>query len=279
MILTASGEILTNNHVIDGATSIKVTVPSTGRSFDGEVVGYDITDDVAVVQLRGASGLTPITPAKSPVSIGQRVVAIGNALGQGGTPAAEAGVVSATNQDVTPSDNGGTGRTLHGLIQVNAQIVPGDSGGALVNASAQVVGMNTAASVSNGFRQAGDTVGFAIPIDTALSIAHQIESGQQSGNVHIGSRGMLGVSVRPATARGTSGVGVIGVQGGSPAASAGIGAGDTIVALNGTSVASPNDLTDALFPFHAGDTVSVTWIDSGGRQHSATVTLIAGPPA
>lgn len=281
MVISASGEVLTNNHVIDGATTIRVRVVGSGRTYTADVVGYDMTGDVAVLQMRGASGLTTITTAKSSaVLIGEPVVAIGNALGQGGTPTATQGVVSAVGQTVTASANGQSTETLKGMIQIDSQIQPGDSGGPLVKADAQVIGMDTAASASGGrLQQASGTVGFAIPIDTALSIAHQIEARQATGNVHLGSRALLGVNVRDTNTQGGSGAPVVGIEPHTPAASLGLSAGDSITSLNGTPISTSSDLTAALAPLHAGDTVTVGWIDTAGHHHSATAALIAGPPA
>ena len=282
MILTASGEVLTNNHVIDGAVTIKVTLVTTGKVYAADVVGYDTTEDVAVLQLRGASDLPTITTGNSSnVAVGDPIVAIGNAGGTGGLPTVTPGVVSAVGQTVTASDNGAKAETLTGMIQVDADIQPGDSGGALVNAKAQVVGMTTAASVSGGrFQQATSTVGFAIPIDNALSIARKIEAGQASSTIHIGAHGLLGVNIRDsANSSSSSGALVVGVQAGSPAAAIGISTGSTIVALNGSTISSASDLTTALAPFHPGDAVSVTWNDAAGQRHTAMATLIAGAPA
>jgi S1-C subfamily serine protease len=159
--------------VIDGATSISVTLVSTGRSYPARVVGTDPTADVAVLQLQGVSGLKTIKTA-SAVSVGDSVVAIGNAGGVGGTPAVVTGTVQAVNQTITASDqNGANAEQISNLIQTNAPIQPGDSGGPLVNTAGQVIGIDTAASSGSRFNSAA-SVGFAIPIDNALSIAKQI---------------------------------------------------------------------------------------------------------
>jgi S1-C subfamily serine protease len=282
LVISGSGQVLTNNHVIDNATTITVRVVGTVRTYTAEVIGYDIAHDIAVLQLRGASALRTITTARSPsVLIGEPVVAIGNALGKGGVPTATPGVVSAVDQTVTARANGQTAETLRGMIQTDAQIQPGDSGGPLVNADAQAIGMNTAASTSSGgLQQASPTAGFAIPIDTALSIAHQIEAGQATGTIHLGSRALLGVEVRDSpNTPGGSGALIIGIQPHSPAASLGLTAGDSVISLNGTPISTSSDLTAAIAPSHAGDTVTVGWIDTAGHQHSASVALIAGPPA
>ncbi len=164
IVLTSNGEILTNNHVIDGATSIKVTDIGNGRTYTAKVVGYDATQDVAVIQLQNASGLTVASLGdSSTVQTGDNVVALGNAGGKGGTPSVAAGTVTALNQAITASDEGsGNSEQLTGLIETNADIQPGDSGGSLVNAYGQVIGMDTAASSGTQVQsQSGQTAGQA----------------------------------------------------------------------------------------------------------------------
>ena len=152
MVLTSNGEVLTNNHVIDGATSISVTDIGNGHTYKATVVGYDKTKDIAVLQLQNASGLRTVTFGdSSTVSVGQQVVAIGNAEGKGGQPSVVTGSVTALNQSITASDEGSASNSeqLTGLIQTNAPIQPGDSGGPLVNSAGQVIGIDTAASSSS----------------------------------------------------------------------------------------------------------------------------------
>ena len=168
MVLTSKGEVLTNNHVIEGATSISVTDVGNGVTYGAKVVGYDRTSDVAVLQLEKASGLKTVSLGNSSgVRTGQPVVGIGNAGGTGGTPSYAGGRVTALNQSITASDQGdGTSEQLTGLIETNADIQPGDSGGPLVNSGGKVVGMDTAASAGFSFQQGGSlTQGYSIPID------------------------------------------------------------------------------------------------------------------
>jgi S1-C subfamily serine protease len=280
IVLTSTGEILTNNHVVAGATSISVTDIGNGRTYTASVVGYDTTADVAVLQLNGASGLaTAKVGNSSNLTVGQSVVALGNAGGVGGTPSSSAGSVTGLNQAITAADQGtGTSERLTGLIQTDAQLAPGDSGGALVNSSGQVIGIDTAGSNGVSF-QSASTTGFAIPINTAMSIANQIESGRASTTVHIGQTAFLGVEVAPSASVPSSGSGAViaGAVSGSPAQTAGIAAGDVITSVAGTTVTSPNDLTTALQQHHPGDKVSIGWTDQAGAQHTATVQLVAGP--
>jgi S1-C subfamily serine protease len=277
MILTRDGEVLTNNHVIEGATSIAATSVVNGERFDVTVLGTDPTEDVALIKLTRASSLTPITPGDAAkVGVGDPVVALGNAGGLGGTPAVATGFVTALGQSITASDaNGSNPQRLSGLIETDAAIRPGDSGGPLANLKAQVIGMDTAASVNNGLGGSANR-GYAIPIQHALAIVHQIEAGQGSSTVHIGPRGMIGVQVSALSTG--SGATVEDVTGGSPAAKAGIKAGDTITAIDGAPVTNSDALGTLIKAHGAGDQVTVTWSDSSGSQHNARVTLVAGPP-
>jgi S1-C subfamily serine protease len=302
MVVTSSGEVLTNNHVIDGATSIKVTDIGNGRTYTATVVGYNKTDDVAVLQLQGASGLSTASFGNSSdVTAGDKVVALGNAGGKGGTPSVAAGRVTALNQAITASDEGsGNSENLTGMIETNANIQPGDSGGSLVNAEGQIIGMDTAASSSSemsspfGSSPSGQssssssepsqTQAFAIPINRALSIASEIEAGSASSTVHIGATGFLGVEVgssgnsfMPGGEQDSSGVTVAGTLPGSPAAQAGLSEGDVIDSINGHAVSSSSDIQSAIGQDHPGDKVSVVWTDQYGQTHTSTMTLANGP--
>ena len=208
MVLTSTGEVLTNNHVIDGATSIKATDVGNGRTYTAKVVGYDKTRDVAVLQLQNASGLQTVTLSSAAPQSGQKVVALGNALGKGGTPSVVSGRINGLGQSITASDQGaGDSEQLTGMIGHNAPIQPGDSGGALVNTEGEVIGMNTAASDSSSSGSPSQssqtqaaTQAFAIPITRASSIAGQIEAGTASSTVHIGATAFLGVETSPSGA-------------------------------------------------------------------------------
>jgi S1-C subfamily serine protease len=282
MIITPSGEVLTNNHVIDGATNLRVQLVATGATYSAKVIGYDRVDDVALIQIDGVSNLPTVKfAAASNVGIGDSVTAIGNALGQGGTPAATTGSITALDQKVTAGDQtSGNTETLHGMIQINAPIQPGDSGGPLVNTNGNVIGMNTAAAQSvDFFAQSGSTTAFAIPAATALQIAHQIESGTNTTTVHIGDRGILGVDIATDTlAASSSGAVIAQVQPSSPADTAGLTAGDVITSVDGKPVTNGADLTTILFPHHPNDRITVNWIDQSGQQHQQTLQLTAGPP-
>ncbi len=286
VVLTSNGLVLTNNHVISGATAISATDVGNGRTYTATVVGYDRSRDIAVIQLQGASALTTATLGdSSKVAIGQRVVALGNAGGAGGTPTAAGGTLVALNQEITASDEGaGTSERLTGLLQTNAAIQPGDSGGPLVNTAGQVIGIDTAASSSYSF-QSTETQGFAVPTSTATSIAAQITAHRSSSTVHIGPTAFLGVELDPTYdqggfgGQGVSGATISGTLAGSPAAQAGLSAGDVIVSVDGTSVGSGTDLSSVLGRYKPGDEVTIGWIDQSGSRHSSSVQLATGPPA
>ena len=205
MVLTSTGEVLTNNHVIDGATSIKATDIGNGRTYTAKVVGYDKTHDVAVLQLQNASGLQTVTLSSASPQPGQKVIALGNALGKGGTPSVVSGRINGLGQSITASDGGAAdSERLTGMIGHNAPIQPGDSGGPLVNTEGEVIGMNTAASDSSASGSPSQssqaqtaTQAFAIPITRASSIADQIQAGTSSSTVHIGATAFLGVETSP----------------------------------------------------------------------------------
>jgi len=238
IVLTATGEVLTNNHVIEGATTVKVTDIGNGKSYTATAAGYDATQDVAVLQLQGASGLTAASLGDSAtVQTGDRVVALGNAGGKGGTPSAAAGRVTALDQSITASDElSGVSEQLTGLIESDTDIKPGDSGGPLVSSQGQVIGMDTAASSGYQFQsRSGQPAeqAYSIPIKEALSIAEQIEAGTTSADVHIGATAFLGLEIAPSSGSsgtgfgapnqgGASGVTIARTVSGSPTANAGL---------------------------------------------------------
>ncbi|MDY0911880.1 S1C family serine protease [Rathayibacter festucae] len=285
VILTSDGMILTNNHVVEGSTSVTVTVETTGQSYTARVVGTDKTNDIAVLQLENASGLTPATLDTDGVAVGDAVTAVGNAKGTGNLVAAT-GTVEALGQSITTqSETGITGETLTGLIQVDADIVAGDSGGPLVDSAGKVVGINTAASSGTA-----DITGFAIPISTALDIVATIEAGADTATVAIGYPAFLGVSLPSTATAGTAsgavsgtstaaGALIAGVIEGTPAAAAGLAAGDVVTAVDGTAIASGDALSADLAQREPGESVTLTWTTAAGAVQSATVTLVEGPVA
>jgi S1-C subfamily serine protease len=269
IVIDPGGVVLTNNHVISAATDISVFAVGNGQTYAVDVIGYDRTQDVAVLQLRGAGGL-PSAAIGGGVSVGDQLTALGNAGGAGGAPVAASGRVVAVNQTVSATDTlTGATETLVGLIQVDAAIKPGDSGGPLVNNAGQVVGMNTAATDS--YKMSGGQ-GFAIPIGQAMAVAGAIRGGAGSNTVHIGTTAFLGLGVVDNNGNGAR---VERVVGSGPAAGAGISVGDVIVSVDGAPINGATAMTDVLIPHHPGDTIQLAL----GSGRTVNVTLADGPPA
>jgi len=273
IVIDPNGVVLTNNHVISGATDISAFDVGNGQTYGVDVIGYDRAQDIAVLQLRGAAGL-PTAAIGGGVNVGEPVVAMGNAGGQGGTPSAVAGHVIALNQTVDATDTlTGAQETLGGLIQADTPIKPGDSGGPMVNSNGQVIGMNTAAT--DNYKMSGGQ-GFAIPIGQAMGVAGQIRSGAGSNSVHVGPTAFLGLGVVDS---GGSGARVERVVSDGPASAAGFAPGDVITAIDGAPIYGATSMTDALVPHHPGDTITVSYRSASGGDRTATVTLADGPPA
>ncbi len=195
MVISSSGLVLTNNHVISGTTGLTATLVSTGQRFRAQWLGYDKATDIAVIKLVGASGLRTVPIGNSgTVKVGDGVVAMGNANGNGYITTVT-GTITGLNQSITASDEGAsTSEKLTGMIQTDSDIIPGDSGGPLASVNGQVIGMDTAASTeASGY--GGQSVGFAIPINRAMATARQIIAGKASSAIRIGSVGFLGVVV------------------------------------------------------------------------------------
>jgi S1-C subfamily serine protease len=269
MVLTSSGRVLTNNHVIEGATSIRVAVPGKAHRYVARVVGYDIRADVAVLQLDAASHLKTVKIGDaSGLKRGSRITAVGNANATGTLTSAK-GAVTALNQSITAQDEGGSAERLTGLIETNAALAPGDSGGPLLGGKGRVVGMDTAAATSE-FASTTAHDGFAIPIDRALAIEKQIVAGRSSASVHIGATAWLGVEA--------AGTRIAGVVDGSPAAAAGLQAGDVITAVAGQAVSGPSDISAVVLAHKPGDAIAIAYSDFGGMSQTVNVTLGSGPP-
>ena len=358
ILLDDEGTILTNNHVIADSTSISVTVADTWQTYEATVVGSDSTQDVAVLTIDSEAGagagakteagseagaassteanagsdtlsdaaLEPADIAADPVEVGDTVTAVGNAGGAGELQAAD-GTVTALDASVTTAAEGSAeSESLTGMIEVDADIVSGDSGGALLDEDGDVVGVNTAASQGSA-----DITGFAIPIDDALDIAQDLIDGIKTETNTLGYPAFLGVALTspqtsmPAdgssfrqrgsgwswesgtesgaapgagtgshadptagsgatTASGagsgaqtTAGAVVGGVYEGTPAAQVGLAQGDSITAVDGAGVADAAQLADVLDQHAPGDHVELTWTDTSGNTHTATVELAEGP--
>jgi S1-C subfamily serine protease len=275
MVIGSTGDVLTNNHVIRGATAITVVLPGSGRHYSARVVGYDVADDVALLRLRGASGLATVATAPGArLRIGQLVSAVGNAGGTGRLKTV-AGQITGLARTITASDGEGDAERLTGLIETSASVVAGDSGGALQDQGGRVIDMVTAASGAFRFQDVHVSDGYAIPIAKALSIVRQIAAGKGTARIHVGPTAFLGVSL--STGSGT-GAAVAAVSPGSPAEKAGLGAGDVIVRLAGTPVASSQALRRAMLAHRPGQKARIVYRDSSGARRTTTATLAAGPP-
>ncbi len=274
IVLTSDGDVLTNNHVVEGATKIAVTDVGNGKTYPASVVGYDRQDDLAVIHLSGASGLATAPLGDSDkAKVGDAIVGLGNAGGTG-TPTPAPGRITALNRSITASDeSAGASEQLTGLIQVAANIQPGDSGGPLINASGQVIGVDTAAS--QGFRMGtGGGEGFAIPIDKALPIAKQIQAKSASDRVHIGPTAFLGVTVADANGAGAV---VRNVVRGGPADQMGLATGMVVTRIDDHAVYSATTLVNTMDMYHPGDTITLTITDRTGRSQTAQTQLAQGP--
>ena len=310
VIDAAAGLILTNNHVIDGATSVTVTPVTSGRSYPARILGYDRADDVALLQVQGAPRLKAVRiGSSSRARVGTPVLAIGNEGGQGGSPTVAPGVISSLDRTIVASDKSSDlTETLHGMLQTSADIRPGDSGGPLAGADGRVIGIDTAAGGSTVYS------GYAIPIDRAMPIARQIAAGRRAPGSRSACRRSSACSSRTAAAPipqrqasqelhqtgAVSGSGsgctsgdttatpasiapagtgalVDGVLCGTPADQAGLFAGDVITSVGGQPVTSPRSLTALVGRCRPGSRVALAWVAPGGSLHTAVVTLAAGP--
>jgi S1-C subfamily serine protease len=319
MIISTSGLVLTNNHVIDQATSVKATLVTSGRTYTARILGYDSTDDVALLQLVNVSTkLAMVNFGNSAqVTLGTPVLALGNADGKGGATATR-GIINALDRSIQASDQGSDStEDLNHMLQTNAEIQQGDSGGALANAAAQVIGMITAANTASSGQsgQSGGTLGFAIPINSALDIARQIATGQNTATVYIGLPGFLGVevaqsnssnphqqaadeqqtgsdsygrgqscqsgsqpsSVPPQIAPTGTGALILGILCGTAADSRGLAPGDVIVSVNGQPVTTPGSLTGITAKYHPGEAVSIGWEGLDRKKHTTSIKLGSGP--
>ena len=263
VVLSADGEVLTNAHVVDGATTIYVTLAGESQSRTATLVGADAAADLALLRIDDASGLPTATlGSSSSLAVGDDVVAIGNALALRGGPTVTRGIVSALDRSLDT----GSG-TMTGLVQTDASISSGNSGGPLVNAVGEVIGINTAVAASGG-GTAAENIGFAIAIDRALPVIERLRSGTEASDP-----GYLGVTlVDPGD--GSRGAVLSSVAGGSPADDAGLRVGDLVTAVDGTAVDGAASLVAAVQVHAPGDAVVVAY-SRDGEEREATVTLAA----
>ena len=266
VIISSDGYILTCAHVVDGASTITVTIDD--KDYTATLVGEDTTSDVAVIKI-DATGLTPATVGDSDnLKVGQSVMAVGNPLGElGGT--VTGGMISALNRSVTIQGTSST--NTMSLIQMDASVSPGNSGGGLFNMNGELVGIVNAKSSSSD----AEGLGFAIPINDAIKVAQQLlENGYVTGRPYLGIT-YLGVEDAQTAAQlgvNAYGVYVVEVVKGGPAERAGLQSGDRIVSIDGTEIASKDDLGTLMQKHAAGDTLNIT-IARGGQMQTVSVTL------
>ncbi|HVC70514.1 MAG TPA: trypsin-like peptidase domain-containing protein [Acidimicrobiales bacterium] len=284
MIISTDGEVITNNHVIAGATAITVTLYGQTTALPTKLVGADPSSDVALLKIDNPpANLTPITFGNSrQLQVGDAVIAVGNALGlSAGTPTVTSGIVSATGRTVQAGDStSAVTETLTNVIQTDAAINSGNSGGALVDSDGQVIGMNTAVAASSNGNAPAQNIGFAIPATTIQGLLPQLRQGGTSS----GSKAYIGVEVEDETAQlqqaygfvPSSGAVVVSVQPNSPAQGAGIVQGDVIVGFNNKTVASAQNLTTEVQALPIGSKATVTlW--RGQKKKTLTLTLAQAP--
>jgi S1-C subfamily serine protease len=293
MILTSTGEVLTNNHVVAGATTVTVTLFGQTKARTAHVIGTDPSQDVALVQIDGAHNLPTVQLGNSTHTlVGDAVIAIGNALALQGGPTVTNGIVSATGRSLSAqADFSNATENLTGLLQTDAPINPGNSGGPLVDSAGQVIGMNTAVATSSQGNAPAQNIGFAIAIDTIKPLVSGLLTGgtggthggvtPPAGNSHTSYIGVVVENVTPAVAKKqnltpTSGALVSGLTPGGPADTAGIKVGDVLVAVNGSHVAGVSALVKDIQAHPPGTKVSVG-LYRGAKQMTVTVTLGAEP--
>ncbi len=288
MIITSNGEVVTNNHVIAGATTITVTLYGSLKALPATLVDTDPTNDVALLQIDGQSNLPTVTYGNSDnVQVGDAVVAIGNALGlSAGTPTVTQGIISAKGRSVQASDStGNSTENLTNMFQTDAAINPGNSGGPLVDSSGRVIGMNTAvASSADGISQA-QNIGFAIPSNKIEKLLPALRN-KSIGNRPMSGTAFLGVSLETLTPQlrseynfePTQGAVVLQVQSGSPADTAGLQQGDVITSFQGKPVTSADQLATAIQNDKPGQTVRIG-LYRGQQQITVTATLSSSSTA
>lgn len=266
VIISSDGYILTCAHVVDGASTITVTIGD--KDYTATLVGEDTTSDIAVIKI-DADGLTPATVGNSDsLKVGQSVMAVGNPLGElGGT--VTGGMISALNRSVTIQ--GSSSVNTMSLIQMDASVSPGNSGGGLFNTNGELVGIVNAKSSSSD----AEGLGFAIPINDAIKVAQELlENGYVTGRPYLGITYLAVTDAQTASQLGVNayGVYVVEVVKGGPAEKAGLQAGDRIVSVDGTEIASKDDLGTLMQKHAAGDTLSIT-IARDGQMQTVNVTL------
>lgn len=277
IVIGADGEVLTSHHVVKGAQDVTVTDVGNGRTYDATVLGYDSGTDIAVLTLRGATGLTTARlGTSSELRIRQQVLAIGNAGGAGGTPTAVSGRISGLNSTIVAVNAADRSRkALTGMVEISAPVVAGQSGGAMADGTGAVVGVITAASGDHDPAATKPANGYAVPIDTAMRVVEQIRSGTPTENVHVGPTATLGVLISDATPAGAR---IDLALYGQPAYSAGLKEGEVITAIDGKPVTTARALRAAINVRSPGQTVRLTVRGADGVERPVRVVLATGTP-
>lgn len=279
MVLTANGVVLTNYHVVEGSSAVQVTIADTGQTYVATVLGHDATKDVAVLQIQGAQGLATVKTDTSGVTTGETVTAVGNAQGAQQLVQASGQVTDPQAQVTASDDSSGTNsETLTDVFQTNVAAQPGDSGGPMYDAQGEVVGMTTAGAMSSGsvgrYRQTAVVTAsesYAVQIGQALAVVDQVTAGREGGTVEIGAKAYLGVELSG------PGLTLAGVSEGTPAAAAGLAAGDTLTAVGDRQVSTDGDLQQVLAGLQPGQRVTVQFLDGTGATQQVTLTLASSP--
>ncbi|MCT2088104.1 S1C family serine protease [Micrococcus terreus] len=266
MVLSQDGLAVTNYHVVEDSSEVTVTVADTGRRYTAVVLGRDSRHDVAVLQLEDADGLTTVSIDEQIPRRGDLTAAVGNGGGQGYLTAVTGEVTGLDRSIMAGSEIPDDCSRLTGLIETEADVVPGYSGGPLVNDDGQVVGVTTAASRGETAREVD---GYAIPITVALGVVDQVLSGEETETVSIGVDGALGIMV--STVDGAARIEE--VTEGSAAEKLGLRAGDTVLRVDGEEVVSSKELADLVNDRNAGDTVTVEWRTSDGEPRQGQAVL------
>jgi S1-C subfamily serine protease len=273
IVLTAAGLVLTDEHVVNDAEGITAQIGGTGHTYQAAMIGVDLSDDVALLQLEDASGLATVTLGRSSaVAAGDRVAVIG--YPNDTAPASVGGRVIGLSDSVDVTDNsfevGTTNEskvTYSGMLHSTARSLSGQSGGPVVDSLGRVVGLD---------QVGGDSDDYDIPIDRALAAARDIAAGHGSADIVIGATADLGLVARDTS---SAGVRVTTVYSGTPAQSAGLRRGDVIDAVDGSPITSALELRQVLLGHHPGDRISLRWTDTGGHEHTIRVALATGSAA
>ena len=278
MVLSDDGYVLTNYHVVEASTEVTVTIAATNQNYEASVVGHDATNDVALLKLDNASGLDTVAIDDDAVNAGDDVTAVGNSAGQGYLSAAEGQLLSTSSSITVQSEEDSSDtETLTDVYETSAQAVAGDSGGPMFDSENEVIGITTAGQTQTDSHTGQSTTvsSYAIPIARALSIVSQIESGSSSGTVQVGPKAYLGVTVQSSAQTGALVISQVVSDG--PAAQAGLAAGETITAVDGTTVSSQEELSTILATKSPGDTVKVTVSSGYGAGQTVSLTLGSSP--